>query len=62
MCYILFGNFIQKDVNSVFWNLKRISDGMGDVLDELLLLLWSPPRKQTDLNGWHLLLLLKFKF
>jgi hypothetical protein len=35
---------------------------MGDVLDELLLLLWSPPRKQTDLNGWHLLLLLKFEF
>ncbi len=57
MCYIFFGKFVEEDVNSIYRNLKRIRDGMGDVLDELLLLLWSSPWKQTDLNGWHLLLL-----
>ena len=54
MCYVLFGKFVEEDVNSVFWNLKRIGNGLGDVLDELLLLLRSSPWKQTDLNGWHL--------
>jgi len=62
MRYVLFGNFVEEDVDSVLWNLKRIGNGLGNVLDELLLLLWSSTRKQTDLNGWHLLLLLKFEF
>ncbi len=57
MRYILFGNFVEEDVNSVFWNLKRIGNGMGDVLNEFLLLLRSSPWKQTDLNGGHLFLL-----
>ncbi len=57
MCYILFWKFVEEDMNSVFWNLKRIGDGLGDVLDELFFLLRSSPRKQTDLYGWHLLLL-----
>ena len=57
MRYILLGNFIEEDMNSVFWNLKRISNGMGDVLDEFLLLLRGSPWKQTDLNSRHLLLL-----
>jgi len=62
MRYILFRNLVEKDVNSVFWDLKRIGNGLGNVLDELLLLLRSSTWKQTDLNGWHVLLLLKFQF
>jgi hypothetical protein len=57
MRYILFGNFVEEDVNSVFWNLKRIGNSMGDVLNEFLLLLRSSPWKQTDLNDGHLFLL-----
>ena len=36
---ILFGKFVEEDVDSLFWNLKRIGNGMGDVLNEFLLLL-----------------------
>ncbi len=61
MRYVLFGNLIEEDMNSVFWNLKRISDGIGDVLNELLLLLRGSPGKQTDLDSRHLVLLLKFE-
>ena len=57
MRYILFGNFVEENVNPFFWNLKGIGNGMGDVLNELLLLLRSSPWKQTDLNGGHIFLL-----
>ena len=55
--YILFWNFIKDNVNPVFWNLKGIGYGIGNVLNEFLLLLWSSPWKQTDLNDWHWYLL-----
>ncbi len=61
MRYVLFGTLIEEDMNSVFRNLKRISDGIGDVLNELLLLLRGSPGKQTDLDSGHLVLLLKFE-
>ena len=54
---ILFGNFIEEDMNSVFWNLKCLHNGIRHFLNELFLLLRGSPWKQTDLNGWHLFLL-----
>lgn len=54
---VLFGKLIEEDVDSLFWNLKRIGNGLGDALNEFLLLLWSSSWKQTDLNGGHVFLL-----
>ena len=31
--YILFWNFIKDNVNPVFWNLKSIGYGIGNVLN-----------------------------
>ena len=57
MCDILFGYFIEEDMNSVFWNLKRLGNGIRHFLNELFFLFRGSPWKQTDLNGGHLFLL-----
>ena len=57
MADIFFRDFVQNDVDPFFRNPKRIGDGIGDVPNELLLLLRSSPWKQTDLYNGHLYLL-----
>ena len=62
MSYIFLGKFVEEYMNAVFWNLKRIRNGLGHVFDEFLLFVRGSSRKQTNLNGWHLLVLLKLDF
>jgi hypothetical protein len=45
---ILFGDFVEEDVDLIFWNLKRLNDGVGNFLDQFFLLRRGPP-----LHKWH---------